>query len=70
MQVCQDLLNQYDAEGDSSRDHIITKDKTWCHHYKPELKWQFMKRQCGFSTNEKVQDTALNGQSDVHCLLA
>ena len=38
MQVCQDLLNQYEAEGDSSLDHIITGDETCCHHYKPESK--------------------------------
>jgi len=28
MQVCQDLLNQYEAEGDSFLDRIITGDKT------------------------------------------
>ena len=38
MQVCQDLLNQYEAEGDSFLDRIITGDETWCHHYKPESK--------------------------------
>jgi len=40
MQVCQDLLNQYEAEGDSFLDRIITGDETWCHHYEPESKWQ------------------------------
>jgi len=38
MQVCQDLLNQYEAEGDSFLDRIITGDETWCHHYEPESK--------------------------------
>ena len=38
MQVCQDLLNQYKAEGDSFLDHIITDDKMWCNHYKLESK--------------------------------
>ena len=33
MQVCQDLLNQYEADGDSFLDRIITGDETWCHHY-------------------------------------
>ena len=28
MQVCQDLLNQYEAEGDSFLDRIITGDET------------------------------------------
>lgn len=36
LQVCQDLLNQYKAEGDSFLDHIITGDKTWCYYYKPK----------------------------------
>jgi hypothetical protein len=42
MQVCEDLLNHYEAEGDSFLDRIITRDKTWCHHYKPESKQQSM----------------------------
>jgi len=42
MQVCQDLLNQYEAEGDSFLDRIITGDKTWCHHHEPESKRQSM----------------------------
>jgi len=36
MQVYQDLLNQYEAEGDSFLEYIISSDKTWCHHYKLE----------------------------------
>jgi len=42
MQVCQELLNQYEAEGDSFLDRIITGDETWCHHYEPESKRQSM----------------------------
>jgi len=42
MKVCQDLLNQNEAEGDSFLDHIITGDETWCHHYEPESKQQSM----------------------------
>ena len=42
MQVCQDLLNQYKAEGDSFLDRIITGDETWCHHYEPESRRQSM----------------------------
>jgi len=40
MKVCRDLLNQYEAEGDSFLDHIITVDETWCHHCEPESKPQ------------------------------
>lgn len=42
MQVCQDLQNQYEAEGASSLDHIITGDKMWYHLYVPESKQQSM----------------------------
>jgi hypothetical protein len=38
MQVCQDLFNHYEAEGDSFLDRIITGDEMWCYHYEPESK--------------------------------
>jgi histone-lysine N-methyltransferase SETMAR len=38
MQVCQDLLNHYEAEGDSFLGRVITGDEMWCHHYEPESK--------------------------------
>ena len=38
MQICHDLLNQYEAEADSFLDRIITGYETWCHHYEPESK--------------------------------
>ena len=40
MQVCRDLLNQYEAEGDSFLDRIITGGETFCHHYELESKWR------------------------------
>ena len=42
MQICQDLLNQYEPEGDSLLDCIITSDKMQCQHYEPESKQQSM----------------------------
>jgi len=60
MQECQDLLNQYEAEGDSFLDCIITSDETWCHHYEPESKRQSMEWRREFPIKEKVQDTALS----------
>ena len=42
MQVSQELMNQYEAEGESFLDRIITGDKTLCHHYEPESKRQSM----------------------------
>ena len=40
--VCQDLLDRYEAEGDGFLDQVITGDETWCHHYEPESKRQSM----------------------------
>ena len=39
-QVSQDLLNQYEADGNSFLVHTITSNKMWCHHYKTESKQQ------------------------------
>ena len=61
MQICQDLLNQYEAEGDSFLDRIITGDETWCHHYEPESKRQSMEWTCEFPIEGIVQDAALSG---------
>ena len=38
MPVCQELLNQYEAEGGSFLVGIITGNETWCYYYKPESK--------------------------------
>jgi hypothetical protein len=38
VQICHYLLKQYEAEGDSFLDRIITDDKTWSHSYEPESK--------------------------------
>jgi histone-lysine N-methyltransferase SETMAR len=70
MQVCQDLLNQYEADGDSFLDRIITGDETWCHHYKPELKTQSMEwRHVNFPSKKKFKDAALSRLCYVHHLL-
>ena len=42
VQVLWDLLNQYEAEGDSFLDHITTGDQICCHHYELESKQQSM----------------------------
>jgi hypothetical protein len=42
MEVCQSLLDQYEAEGDSLLDRITTGDETWCYHYEPWSKRQRM----------------------------
>ena len=42
LQICQDLLNQNEAEGDSFLDHTITGDEMWYPCYEPETKWQSM----------------------------
>lgn len=38
MQVCEDLLNQYEDKGDSFLDCTIIDDESWCHHYEVEQK--------------------------------
>ena len=59
MQVCQELLNPYEAEGDSFLDRIITGDETWCHHYEPESKRQSMSwRHVNSSAKKKFQTSA------------
>ena len=57
MQVCQDLLNHYEAEDDSFLDHIITGDERWCHHYEPESKRQSMEWRHGNSPSKKMIKT-------------
>ncbi len=42
MQVCQDILNHYEDEGDSFLDRMVIGDKMWHHCYKPESKWWSM----------------------------
>ena len=60
MQVFRDLLNQYEAEGDSFLDRIITGDETWCHHYEPESKRQSMKWRHVKSPSKKKFKTLLS----------
>ena len=38
MQVCQNLLNKYKAEGDGFLGSIINSNELQCHHYEPESK--------------------------------
>ena len=66
MQVCQDLLNQYEAEGDSFVDRIITGDETWCHHYEPDTKRQSTEWQHVNSPSKKKFKT-LSSVSKVMC---
>jgi hypothetical protein len=56
MQVCQDLLNHYEAEGNSFLDRIISGDMMWCHHYEPESKQQSMEwRHANFPSKKKLK---------------
>lgn len=45
LQVCEDLLNQNEAEDDGFLDRILTSGKTQCHQYEPESKKKFMEWQ-------------------------
>ena len=61
VQVCQELLNQYEGKGDNSLHHIIISEEMWCYHNEPESKWQSVEWQHEFPIEDKVQDTALSG---------
>ena len=62
MQDSQNQLNQYEAEGDSFLDRIITGDEICCHYYELGSKWQSVEWQrVNSSLREKVQDAALSG---------
>jgi len=65
MQVCQELLNEYEAEGDSFLDCIITTEMSWA-GAKTAIRGV---AKCEFSTKGKVQDAAHSMLSDVHSLL-
>ena len=40
--ACQELLRQYEADGEAFLQRIITGDESWVHFYKPEWKQQSM----------------------------
>ena len=42
MDVCQDLFQQYDSEGDDFLRRIVTGDETWIHQFEPENKRESM----------------------------
>ena len=53
IQVCEDLLNQSEAEGDGFLDHVITGNETRCCHYEPESKQQSLEWQHMNSSSKK-----------------
>jgi [histone H3]-lysine36 N-dimethyltransferase SETMAR len=42
MNICSDLFERFDKEGDVFLRHIITADETWLHQFEPETKKQSM----------------------------
>jgi len=69
MQVCQKLLNQYEAEGDGFLDRIITGDETWCHHYEPESKRPSMEwRHVNSPWKKKYKTLSSAGKVTCSCL--
>ena len=62
IQVCHNLWNHYETEGNSSLDRIITSHETWCHHYKSNVKMEAHGAvKCEFPIKERIQDAALTG---------
>lgn len=69
--VCQDLLDRYEAEGDGFLDRVVTDDETYM---VSPLRAKVQKAVDGMaplelSSKEEVQDAFISGQSDVHRLL-
>lgn len=59
--ICQDSLNQYEAEGDSFLDCSITSDGTWYHKLKS--KWQSVGWQrTTYASNKKFKMQPLVGK--------
>lgn len=42
LDICQDLLEQYESEGEGFLRRIVTCDETWVHQFEPENKTQSM----------------------------
>jgi len=40
--ICSELFEHFDAEREAFLSRIVTGDKTWAHHYEPEMKRQSM----------------------------
>ena len=40
--ACQELLRQYEADGEAFLQHIVTGDESWVYFYEPEHKRQSM----------------------------
>ena len=57
MQVYQEQLNPYEAQGGSFLDHIINRDEMWSHYYKAESKWQSKERR-QFPIKEKTHSSS------------
>ena len=73
IEVCQDPLHQFEAEGDKFLDNIVIliRDETCCHHYEPESKKTVHGvATSGFPKEKEVQDTVIGREIDVHSLLA
>jgi hypothetical protein len=37
-EVCSDLLSRYQADGESSLSHIVSRDETLIHYFEPQAK--------------------------------
>jgi hypothetical protein len=40
--ICSELFESFDTEGEAFLSRIVTGDETWDHHYEPETKWPSM----------------------------
>ena len=40
VQICHDMLNRFEAQGETFLDSIVTVDESWMHHFELETKFQ------------------------------
>ena len=54
--ACQELVRQYEADGEAVLQHVVTGDESWVHFYEPERKQQSMEwRHTSSPKPKKVQ---------------
>lgn len=61
--ICSDLLQKFEAEGEAFLSRIVTGDETWVHHFEPETKRQSMEwRHSHSPQKKKFKSTASAGK--------
>ena len=67
--ICSELLEHFDAEGEVFLSWIVTGDKTWAHHYKPDKKAVHGVASYATTKKKEVQDNSFCQKGYDHHLL-